>query len=151
MTSHTRFQIAAAAAVLFSSLAANAQTAPPQPAVAPQGAPLTFDQYKTLQRQQLQRAQALVSQRLAAQDLPPDRRQRLEHQQSMLARFAGLSSDQQDQLLHRRFDRLDANHDGMVDGAELQALRQARRDRAQAKRDASGTGGKNDDFWPSQN
>jgi len=148
--SPTRFAIfAAGLAVIFSSLAAAAQTAPPPPAGPQQGQPITFDQFRAQQLQQLQRAQARLAQRLAAPDLSPD--QRLAHQQAQLGKFAALPPDQQDQILHRRFDRIDANHDGFIDPGELRAFRQAQRVRAQVKQDASGPGGKNDDFWPSPN
>ena len=151
MTSLSRFAIAAAGiAILLSSLAASAQTAPP-PAGPPQGQPITFDQFKAQQLQQLQRAPARVAQRLGAFDLTPDQRQHLEHQQAQLAKFGALPADQQDQVLRRRFDRIDANQDGVIDAREVQAFRQQRRYQAQAKKDAAGSGGKNDDFWPSQN
>ena len=150
MTSPSRFAIATAGiAMMLSGLAASAQTAPP-PATAPQGQPIAFDQFKAQQLQQMQRAQARLTQRLAAPDLPADQRQRLELQQAQLGKFAALPADQQDQLLHRRFDRIDANHDGVIDPGEFQAFRQAQREHAQAKKDASSTGGKDDDFWPSQ-
>jgi hypothetical protein len=151
VTSPSRFAIATAGiAMLLSSLAASAQTAPP-PAAPPKAQPITFEQFKAQQLQQMQRAQARLTQRLGAPDLPADQRQRLEHQQSELANIAALPPDQQDQVLRRRFDRIDANHDGVIDASELQAFRQARRERAQTKQDASGAGAKNDDFWPSQN
>jgi hypothetical protein len=149
VTSPTRFSIAAAGiALLFSSLMAAAQNAPPNP---PQGARLGFDQYKAQQLQQMKSAQAFVAERLAAPDLPPEQRQRLEHRQAQLGRFGTLPPEQQDRLLHRRFERMDVSHDGVLDPSELQAFRQAQRDRAQTKRDAGGVGGNNDDFWPSPN
>jgi hypothetical protein len=148
VTSPSRFAIAAAGiAMLLSSFTAAAQTAPP-PAGPLQGQPVTLDQFKAQQFQQLQ---ARVAQRLAAPDLSTDQRQRLEHQQTQLAKFAALPPDQQDQVLRRRFDRIDANHDGVIAPEELQALRQARRDRAQARKAAAAPGGKNDDFWPAPN
>ncbi len=150
MTSPTRIEIAAAIALLLSGFAASAQTAPPI-AGPPQGQSITFDQFKAQQLQQLQRAQGRLAQRLGAPDLSPDQRQRLEHQQAQLGRFAALPPDQQDQVLHRRFDRIDSNHDGAIDPGELQAFRQQQRERAVAKRDASGPGSKNDDFWPGPN
>jgi len=150
VTSLARLSLAAAGlAVQLFTLPAAAQTAPPPPPGPQQGTPLTFDQFKALQLQQMQRVQALLVQRLAAADLPPDRRQRLEHQQAQLGKLAALPPDQLDQLLRRRFDRMDANHDGVVDPGELQAFRQAQRARAQAKRDAAAPGSKDDDFWPS--
>jgi hypothetical protein len=152
VSSPTRFAIfAAGLAVMFSSLTAAAQTASPPRGGPQQGQPIAFDQFKAQQLQQLQRAQARLAQRLAAPDLPADQRQRLEHQQAQLGKFAAMPPDQQDQILHRRFDRIDANHNGVIDPGELQAFRQAQRDRAQAKTDASGPGGKNDDVWPSPN
>jgi hypothetical protein len=147
VTSPDRLRLAAVAfAVFLHSLSASAQTAPPP--TPPQGAPLTFDQFKAQQLQQLDRVQAFFAQRLAAPDLPPDQRSRLERQQAQLGKFAALPPDQQSQLLRRRFDRIDANHDGVVDAGELQTFRQAQRDRGRA---APGPDGKNDDFWPSQN
>ncbi len=151
MTSPTRIEIAVAATtLLLSGFVASAQTAPPT-AGPLHGQSITFDQFKAQQLQQLQRAQGRLVQRLGAPDLPPDQRQRLERQQAQLGRFSALPSDQQDQVLHRRFDRIDANHDGAIDPGELQAFRQQQGERAVAKRDASGSGSKNDDFWPSPN
>jgi hypothetical protein len=148
VTSPSRLEITIAAiALLLSGLTASAQTATPQPP----GQAITFDQFKAQQLQQLQRAQARVTQRLGAPDLPPDQRQRLEHQQAQLGKVAALPPDQQDAVLHRRFDRIDANHDGVIDPGELQAFRQAQRERAQAKKNASDPGGKSDGFWPSPN
>lgn len=150
VTSPSRFAIAAAGiAMLLSSLAGSAQTGPPH-AAPPQGQPITFDQFKAQQMQQMQRAQVRLAQRLGAPDLPADQRQRLEHQQALLSKFAALPPDQQDQFLRRRFDRIDANHDGVIDPQERQAFRQAQREHTQAKKNASGPGGKDDDFWPSQ-
>jgi hypothetical protein len=144
----SRLEIAAAGiALLLSSLAASAQTAPPQPP----GQSVTFDQFKAQQLQQLQRAEARVAQRLAAPDLTPDQRQRLEQMQARLGNVAALPPDQQDALLHRRFDRIDANHDGVIDAGEFQTFRQQQRERAAAKKDASGSAGKTDDFWPAPN
>jgi EF hand domain-containing protein len=153
VTSPTRFAIfATGLAVIFSSLTVAAQTAPPSP-IGPQqpGQPMTFDQFKAQQLQQLQRAQARLAQRLAAPDLPADEQQRLGHRQAELGKFAAMPPDQQDQILHRRFDRIDTNHDGVIDPGELQAFRQQQREQAEAKKSASGPGDKNDDFWPSQN
>ena len=152
VTSLARLIVTAAGlAVQLVTLPAAAQTAPPLPPAAQQGAPLSFDQFKAQQLQQLQRVQALLAQRLGAPDLAPDRRQRLQHQQAQLGKFAALPPDQQDQILHRRFDRMDANHDGVVDPGELQAFRQAQRERAQMKRDAAAPGSQSDDFWPTPN
>jgi len=149
VTSPTRFSIAAAGiALLFCGLTAAAQNAPPNP---PQGARLGFDQYKAQQLQQMKSVQAFVAERLAARDLPPEQRQRLEHQQAQLGRFGSLPPEQQDRLLRRRFERMDVNRDGVVEPSELQAFRQAQRERAQTKRDTGGAGGNNDDFWPSPN
>jgi len=150
MTSPARLGTAVAGfAMLLCSLTASAQTAPP--GGPPQGQPGTFDQFKAQQMLQLQRAQARVAQRLAAPDLPADQHQRLEHQQAQLGKFAAMPPDRQDQVLHRRFDRIDANHDGVIDPGELQAFQQQHRERAEARKNAaSDPGGKPDDFWPSQ-
>ncbi len=151
MSSPSRFAIAAAAiSLLFSADIVWAQTAPP-PAAPTAGQPISFDQFRAQQLQQLQRAQARLAQRLSAPDLPPDQRQRLERRQAQLGKIAGLPPDRRDQLLRRRFDRIDANHDGAIDAGELQAFRQAHQERAQAKKASSGPDGKSGDFWPSQN
>jgi hypothetical protein len=145
LSSPSRLAIAAAAiGLLFSTVTLLAQTAPPP------GQPTGFDQFRGQQLQQLQRAQARLAQRLSAPDLPPDQRQRLEHRQAQLGKVAALPPDQRDQLLRRRFDRMDANHDGVLDAGELQAFRQARQEHTQAKKASSGPNGKSDDFWPSQ-
>jgi hypothetical protein len=147
VTSPTRFEIAMAGiALLLSGLTASAQTAPPPlPAQT-----IGFDQFRAQQLQQLQRAQVRLTQQLGSPSLSPDQQQRLARRQAQLARFTAMPPDQQDRLLHRRFDRIDANHDGAIDPGEFQASRQQHRDRALAKK-ASGPGGGNGDFWPSQN
>ena len=152
MSSPSRFAIAAAViALLFSTQSVPAQTALPPAGAAP-GQSVGFDQFKAQQLQQLQRAQARLTQQLGSPSLSPDQQQRLARRQAQLAKFAALPPDQQDQVLHRRFDRMDANRDGMIDRAELQAFRQQQRERVAAKKNAAAApgGSNNDDFWPSQ-
>jgi hypothetical protein len=147
VTSPTRLEITVAViALLLSGLTASAQTAPPSPS----GQGVSFDQFKAQRLQQLQRAQARLAQHLGSPDLPADQRQRLEHRQAQLANVAALPPEQQDAVLHRRFDRIDANHDGVIDRGERQAFRQQHRERARAKQDTSGPPAKSDEFWPSQ-
>jgi len=126
------FAICLAAALIGGAamLPVRAQTAPP-PAAGAQlpGGPLNYDQFKAWQMQRMTQQRAAIDQRLAAPGLTDDQRQRLTRAKTQLDKFAGLPPERQDKLLQRRFARLDANRDGMVDPAELQAGRH--RDRLQ--------------------
>ena len=103
-------------------LSAAAQTAPPPVAGAPvPSGPLTYDQFKAWQMQRMTQARAAIDQRLAAPGITDNQRQRLQRIKSQLDRFASLSPEQQDKRLRRRFARLDTNHNGLVEPAEIQA------------------------------
>src|SRR5581483_5060653 len=78
VTSPTRLGIAIGAlALLLSGVTTWGQSIPTSPTQ-----PVSFDQFKAQQTQQLQRAQARVAQRLGSPDLPPDQRQKLERRQA---------------------------------------------------------------------
>jgi len=129
VTTVARFLLALGLAIAFVAaipmLPATAQPAPPPGAAAQlPSSPLTYDQYKAWQMQRMTQARAIVGQRLAAPGLTDDQRQRLQRAQAQLDRFAGMPPEQQDKVMRRRFGRLDTNHDGLVDPAELQAGRQ---------------------------
>jgi hypothetical protein len=127
---------------------AEAQAIAPPPALQPT-TPLSFDQYKAQQVQRIERVQATLAERLAAQDLAPERRQRLERMKARLDKVAALPPDQRDALLRHRFERMDANRDGVVDAGEFQAFRQSRRQQLQMKQDANAPANRpGDGFWP---
>jgi len=127
---------------------ADAQAIAPLPAQS-QAAPLSFDQYKAQQVQRIERVQATLAERLAAQDRAPERRQRLERVKARLDKVAALPPNQRDALLRQRFERMDANHDGVVDPGEFQAFRQSRRQLLQTKQDANAPANRpGDGFWP---
>ena len=137
-----------ASIVAVAPAVAEAQAIAPPPARQP-AASLSFDQYKAQQVQRIERVQATLAEHLAAQDLAPERRQRLARAKARLDKIAALPPEQRDQLLRQRFDRMDANRDGVVDAGEIQAFRQSRRQRLEMKQDASApAGGPSDGFWP---
>lgn len=119
------FTMSLAAALVGGALVlpASAQTSPPAAAAAQPSGPLNYDQFKAWQMQRLTQARGAIDARLNAPGITDDQRQRLQRNKAQLDRFAAMPPEQQDKILHRRFARLDTNHDGLVDPAELQAGR----------------------------
>ncbi|MBV9966963.1 MAG: hypothetical protein JO008_14850, partial [Alphaproteobacteria bacterium] len=64
---------------------------------------------------------------LAAADLQPRQRARLEQIKAYYDWFAGLSAADRDRRFRERFDQIDANHDGIIDPAERAAWHEKQR------------------------
>lgn len=107
-----------------------------QGAQAPAG--VTFDQYRARTMAAVQAAQTQMANRLSQSNLSADERQQLQQRKTRIDRFAAMPLDQQTQLLRKRFDRIDTNHDGVVDQQELAAFRAAQ------QRGGAGAGGGGD-------
>jgi len=97
--------------------------------------PMTYEQFKANRLAAIERMSAVAQQRLARPDLTAEQRQRLAQIQARLARFQSMSPPQLDQMLRRRFDRIDVNHTGIITPAQIQAVREQER-RAHAARAA---------------
>ena len=109
---------AIAAAALFSPVRA-AEPETPAPAAAAET--ITFDQYREWRNRFNEQRQAQLAARLAATDLAPTQRARVQQQKSYYDWLAGLSEAERDRRYRERFDRIDANHDGKIDAAERAA------------------------------
>src|SRR5437763_10343836 len=99
--------------------AAPAETAPALPAASEDK--ITFDQYREWRLRFIERRQTQLAAQLAAADLQPRQRTRLEQTKAYYDWFAGLPEADRDRRFRARFDQIDANHDGTIDHVERAA------------------------------
>ena len=99
--------------------AAPIESQPAAPAAADD--PITFDQYREWRLRYIERRQTQLAVQLAAADLQPRQRARLEQVKAYYDWLAGLPAADRDRRFRERFDRIDANHDGKIDHAERTA------------------------------
>ncbi|HLJ64847.1 MAG TPA: hypothetical protein VKT70_12115, partial [Stellaceae bacterium] len=116
--SHSAFVALALLAGLNTGLAQNSRPSFPD-------GPVTFEQYRAYRLDRLHQAEAKVATRLADTSLDEAKRQRLEHRKAAMERFAALTPADQDARLRKRFDAIDADHDGTITKAEIEAFRAA--------------------------
>jgi hypothetical protein len=83
--------------------------------------PITFEQYREWRLRFIERRQTQLTAQLAAADLQPRQRARLEQAKAYYDWFAGLPEADRDRRFRERFDQIDANHDGKIDHAERTA------------------------------
>src|SRR4051794_33001218 len=83
--------------------------------------PITFEQYREWRLRFIERRQTQLAAQLAAAELQPRQRARLDQTKAYYDWFAGLSDAERDRRFRERFDRMDSNHDGVVDPAERAA------------------------------
>ena len=118
----------AASAVIAAGLWLPGQAAQPaapteaQPA-APAAAddPISFEQYREWRLRYIERRQTQLAAQLAAADLQPRERTRLEQTKAYFDWFAGLPTADRDRRFRQRFDQIDANHDDTIDPGERAA------------------------------
>jgi hypothetical protein len=82
---------------------------------------ITFDQYREWRLRFIERRQTQLTAQLAAADLQPRQRARLEQAKAYSDWFAGLPAADRDRRFRERFEQIDANHDGIIDHAERTA------------------------------
>ena len=82
---------------------------------------ITFDQYREWRLRFIERRQTQLAAQLAAAELQPRQRARLDQTKAYYDWFAGLSDAERDRRFRERFDQMDSNHDGVVDPAERAA------------------------------
>jgi hypothetical protein len=133
-----KWMLLAASAVVAAGLWLPGQAAQPtaqpgapiesQPA-APSAAddPITFDQYREWRLRYIERRQTQLAVQLAAADLQPRQRARLEQVKAYYDWLAGLPAADRDRRFRERFDQIDANHDGTIDPGERAAWRDKQR------------------------
>ena len=124
-----KWMLLAASAVIAAGLGLPSQAALPaapnetQAAALPAAADdlITFEQYRDWRLRFIERRQAQLTAQLAAADLQPRQRARLEQAKAYYDWFAGLPEADRDRRFRARFDQIDANHDGTIDHAERTA------------------------------
>jgi hypothetical protein len=79
---------------------------------------ITFEQYREWRLRFIERRQTQLTAQLAAADLQPRQRARLEQAKAYYDWFAGLPAADRDRRFRERFEQIDANHDGIIDHAE---------------------------------
>jgi hypothetical protein len=102
------------------------------PAAAQQAAPapgssataITFDQYRDFRLHIIADRQASLARRLAAPNLTAQQKASLERQKDYYNWQASMPAAERDRMFRARFARIDTDHDGKLDAAELAAWRQ---------------------------
>ena len=133
-----KWMLLAASAVVAAGLWLPGQAAQPtaQPAApaeaqapAPPAAddPITFEHYRDWRLRYIERRQTQLAVQLAAADLQPRQRARLEQTKAYYDWLAGLPAADRDRRFRERFDQIDANHDGAIDPGERAAWRDKQR------------------------
>jgi hypothetical protein len=111
-----------------SALAAQPDEAAPRPgAAAPGDEAITFEEYRDWRLAAMERRRSEIDMQLAIGDLPAPRKARLEETRSYYKWLAGLPETDRDRRFRERFDRIDANHDGILDPGERAAWRERQR------------------------
>jgi hypothetical protein len=90
-------------------------------------APITFDEYRAWRLAAMERRLSEIDMQLAAADLPKPRKARLEETRAYYKWLASLPEAERDKRFRERFDRIDGNHDGVIDAAERTAWRERQR------------------------
>ena len=124
-----KWMLLAASAVIAAGLWLPSQAAQPatpnetQAAALPAATddPITFEQYREWRLRFIERRQTQLTAQLAAADLQPRQRARLEQAKAYYDWFAGLPEADRDRRFRARFDQIDTNHDGTIDHAERTA------------------------------
>lgn len=88
---------------------------------------ITFEQYREWRLSAIDRRRSEIAVQLSAADLPAPRKTRLEETRVYYEWLAALPSADRDRRFRERFDRIDANHDGVLDPAERAAWRDKQR------------------------
>ena len=91
------------------------------------GDTITFEQYREWRLNFLERRRSELAAQLSGADLPTERKARLEQAKSYYDWLAGLPEADRDRRFRERFDRIDTNHDGIMDPAERAAWREKQR------------------------
>lgn len=99
-------------------------------------APITFEQYRNWRLVAMERRRSEIEVQLSAADLPAARKTRLEETRAYYKWLAGLSEAERDRRFRERFERIDANHDGVIDAGERAAWRERQRAFYGKKREA---------------
>ena len=91
------------------------------------GDAVNFQQYRDWRLNLIERRRSELAMQLNASDVPAGQKSRLEHVKAYYDWLAGLPEADRDSRFRERFDRIDANHDGVIDAAERAAWRDKQR------------------------
>ena len=129
-----RATVLAGCAIVAIGLAVSAYAAPAEPASeanaggAPASKnPITFEEYRAWRLAAMERRRSEIDMQLAAADLSPARKARLEETRAYYKWLADMPEAERDKRFRERFEQIDANHDGVIDAAERSAWRERQR------------------------
>ncbi|MBV8088209.1 MAG: hypothetical protein JO139_01295 [Alphaproteobacteria bacterium] len=122
--------VAAAAALIAAAwwhLPAAAQRVAQPAAQAAAGDLITFEQYRNFRLRDLAQRQARLARQLASPSLPAAEKASLESRKTYYDQLAAMPAEERDKLYRERFDAIDTDHDGTLDGQERAAWREKQR------------------------
>ncbi len=121
--------VAAAQTAATSAAAPAAATAAPKAPAVVRAAPelITFDEYRDFRMQYIEERRTALARDLSATDLSAAQKASLERRKAYYDRQAAMSAAERDGLFRGRFDQIDTDHDGTIDGAERAAWRARQR------------------------
>ncbi len=102
----------------------------PKAAAAAQAAPelITFDEYRDFRMQYIEQSRTRLARELSAPDLSAAQKASLDRRKAYYDRQAAMTAAERDGLFRARFDLIDTDHDGTLDGAERAAWRAKQRE-----------------------
>ncbi len=131
-TATTSAAPAPAAAKTAAAPPAASPSAAAQPKAAPaaQAAPelITFDEYRDFRLQYIEQRRTRLDRELSATDLSAAQKASLERRKAYYDDQSTMSAAERDRLFRARFDQIDTDHDGTLDGAERAAWRAKQRE-----------------------
>jgi hypothetical protein len=113
-------------ALLAAALSAPACAAP-APAETAAGETITFDQYRDWRMHFIEQRQLQLAAELAGKNIGAEQRARLDRQKAYYDYFATMQPAERDRRFRERFDRIDANRDGIIDRGERTAWHEKQR------------------------
>ena len=109
-----------------------ARAAPHKPASTRPAAPgrrcqITFEEYRNWRLAAMERRRSEIEMQLSAAGPAAARKARLEETRAYYKWLADMPEAERDKRFRERFDRIDTNHDGVIDAAERAAWRERQR------------------------
>lgn len=89
---------------------------------------ITFDEYRDFRMQNIGQRQVRLAEQLAAPNLSAAEKAGLEQRKAYYDRLAAMPAGERDAIFRARFDQIDTNHDGTIDGHERAAWREKQRE-----------------------